>query len=152
MVPSGSSVAVGVALHRGDRSQAVYGSPDAPLVAKVLGVEIHTKDADEMQYVILQKLTDRYASERGIAVKPREIDAYVAHMKQDMARMRAEDEARCDDITRRLQADDLPRDEHEDLSARLDALNEALTSADAAAESEEDASANRQVAAAFIRQ
>ena len=39
--------------------EKIYGKPDAPLAAEVLGTEIHTDDPDEMQYVILQKLTDR---------------------------------------------------------------------------------------------
>lgn len=46
----------------------IYGDPEAPLVAEVLGTDIHTVDPEEMKYVILGRLQDRYAAEQGIRV------------------------------------------------------------------------------------
>jgi len=91
--------------------EEIYGKPDAPLAAEVLGIEIHTDDPDEMQYVILQKLTDRYATDQGIAVKSEEITAYLARLEQDIEQDRKENEAQREEIERKLKAQDLPTDE-----------------------------------------
>lgn len=135
----------------------VYGQPDAPLAAVVLGVEVHTADPDEMQYAILQKLTDHYAAEHAIAVTPEEIGAYLAHMKRDVETDRRADEARRDVLIGELSATDLPQAERKRLSAELDALNQLLADdgtapPEGAAAAEEDQAAREQIAAAFIRQ
>ena len=130
----------------------IYGKPDAPLVAQVLGIEIHTDDPDEMQYVILQKLTDRYAADHGIEVKPEEIAAYIARLERDMERDRKENTARRDEIERKLRAQDLPKDERERLATQLEALNEFLAAGGAVANPEEDKAAREWIASSFIRQ
>jgi len=41
-----------------------YGNPGDPVVAEVLGMQIRTKDPEEMQYVINQKLIQDYAQKQ----------------------------------------------------------------------------------------
>lgn len=60
----------------------VYGNPDTPLAGEVLGTRVYTQDAEELRYVVLQKLTDRYAQQKGIEVTQAEREAYVHHMKE----------------------------------------------------------------------
>ena len=55
-----------------------------PLAATVLGEEVRTDDAGEMQRMVLKRLFDRYAEEHGIAVTDGEIDAYVESMGRGM--------------------------------------------------------------------
>jgi hypothetical protein len=65
-----------------------------PLAATVLGEEVRTGDAGEMQKIVLTRLFDRYAEEQGIEVTEAEIDAFVENMQRGMrARgLTAEDE------------------------------------------------------------
>ena len=46
----------------------------------MLGTPIHTQDAEELRYYVLQKLTDRYAVDKGIGVTD-EKAAYVEHVR-----------------------------------------------------------------------
>jgi heat shock protein HslJ len=57
---------------------------ELPLTATVLGEEIRTSDAAEMQEIVLTRLFDRYAGEQGIQVADAEIDAYVENMRLGM--------------------------------------------------------------------
>jgi hypothetical protein len=132
-----------------------WGDPGLPVAGRVLGTTIHTRDAEELRYVVLQKLTDRYADENGITVTQAETDAYVARMRQRMRTDRAERLARRDELTRRLATPALPESERRTLAAELDAeekLLAALGDPDAAAPSAEDARARQEIATAFIRQ
>jgi len=56
--------------------------PLPPLAATVLGQEIRTADANEMQQAVLTRLLGRYAVEHGIEVSEAEVDAYVLQMQQ----------------------------------------------------------------------
>jgi len=56
-----------------------------PVVATVLGEEIRGNDAGEMQEVILTRLFDAYAMEKGIVVSDEEVDLYVKKLRQGMA-------------------------------------------------------------------
>ena len=62
--------------------------------ATVLGEEVHTGDADEMQQTLLTRLFGRYADEHGIKVSDAEIDAYFESMERGMRAqgLTAEDE------------------------------------------------------------
>jgi hypothetical protein len=60
----------------------VYGDPNAPLAGGVLGTRVYTQDAEELRYVVLQTLTDRYAQRKGIEVTQAEREAYVRHVAQ----------------------------------------------------------------------
>jgi hypothetical protein len=64
----------------------VYGDPSAPVAGRVLGTVIHTQDAEELQYVVLKELTDRYAASQGITVTQAEKEAYVAHLREALSK------------------------------------------------------------------
>ena len=57
---------------------------ELPLAATVLGEEVRTDDAGEMQEIVLTRLLDRYAEQQGIEVEADEIDALVDSMRRGM--------------------------------------------------------------------
>jgi hypothetical protein len=135
------------------QAEEVHGPPDAPVVAEVLGTKIHTQDPGEMQAVIVDKLLDRYAVEQGIAVKPEEIDAYLDSLHRVADEDRRRQEARREELARKLEAKTLSDAEHQSLSSELATLNETLANLDGfERNAAEDQAARRQVATAFIRQ
>jgi hypothetical protein len=141
-------------------AEAPYGDPAAPLAAEVLGVEIHTADAEELRYVVLQQLLDRFSSEHGIEATPGEIDAYLSRQAQDIAKARRQDDARREEIRATLESPHLSQPERERLVARLGTLNEILGADDAQsspgitpdAATDEERAARAWLAASFIRQ
>jgi hypothetical protein len=146
---------VGLAL--GTSQADVYGDPNAPIAGNVLGTVIHTDDPEELRYVILKELTDRYASDKGIAVTQDERAAYQTHLQRSMEQDRQRQEARRDELTRRLQGSDLPESERASLASELETLNTLIATLDdmaggAAEDPAETAAARDQVADAFIRQ
>jgi hypothetical protein len=64
----------------------VYGDPAVPVAGRVLGTVIHTQDAEELRYVVLRELTDRYAALQGITVTQAEKEAFVAHMREALSK------------------------------------------------------------------
>lgn len=149
-----AALALGIAVTTA-QAEEVYGQLDAPLVAEVLGTKVHTADADEMQYVVLGKLMDQYASEAGIVVASSEVDAYIAAMNRIAEKDRTEREARRAGIAQKLESQTLTPAEKDALSselAALDELGEMLGAGDNGAEPEEDRAARRQFAEAVIRQ
>ena len=131
----------------------VYGQPDAPLAALVLGTEIRTSDPEEMRYVILRELTDRYASENDIRVQQEEIEDYVASMERIAEQDRKEREARRAEISGNLASESLTSAERESLSSELATLNELDSMLGRSGEkSAEDQAAQREIGAAFVRQ
>lgn len=64
----------------------VYGDPKLPLAGNVLGADIHTQDAEELRYYVLQKLTDRYATDKGIGVTEAEKAAYIEHVRAALSK------------------------------------------------------------------
>jgi hypothetical protein len=65
---------------------AVYGDPATPVAGSVLGTVIHTQDAEELRYVVLKALTDRYAASKGIEVTQAEREAYAAHVREELSK------------------------------------------------------------------
>ncbi len=57
----------------------------APLAATVLGEEVRTADAAEMQQTIITRLFDQYAREHGIEATESEISEYVENLQRAMA-------------------------------------------------------------------
>jgi hypothetical protein len=53
-----------------------------PVAGYVLGTKVSTDDAEELRYIILRALTDRYALDKGIVVMPDEREAYIAQLRQ----------------------------------------------------------------------
>lgn len=52
-----------------------------PVTARVLGAEVRTSDPEELRYLVLDPLVDRFAAEQGIEVTPAETEAYVRNVK-----------------------------------------------------------------------
>lgn len=124
--------------------------------AQVLGTEIRTSDPEELRYLILRPLTDRYAAAGGIAVAPDEIDAYLARMQAVAEQDRHERNARLAEIESQLATPGLTGEQRTALTAERDMLSQlsrdlAQTPA-TPQEAAEEAQARRTVAAAFIRQ
>jgi hypothetical protein len=65
---------------------AVHGDPAIPVAGHVLGTVIHTEDAEELRYVVLKVLTDRYAASKGLEVTQAEKEAYVKHVREALAK------------------------------------------------------------------
>jgi hypothetical protein len=63
----------------------VLGESGQPVAGSVLGTEIRTRDAEELRFYVLRRLTDRYAAQAGIAVTQAEIDAYLSRMREAIA-------------------------------------------------------------------
>ena len=124
--------------------------------AQALGTEIRTSDPEELRYLILRPLTDRYAAERGIEATPDEIDGYLARIAAVAEQDRRERDARLAEIERQLATPALAEDPRAALTAergRLQQLRRDLDSSPATPqEAAEEAQARRTVAAAFVRQ
>ena len=67
-----------------------YGDAGLPVAGHVLGAPIHTQDAEELRYFVLQVLTNRSAASHGITVTQAEKQAYVAHMREQLSKDPAE--------------------------------------------------------------
>jgi hypothetical protein len=131
----------------------IYGEPEAPLVAEVLGTDIHTVDPEEMKYVILGRLQDRYAAEQGIRVSRADIDAYLEAMHRVAEQDRQRRAERRDKLRVKLAATSPEDPEHKALSSQLESLDQLDASLGAPGDySAQDRAAREQVAAAFIRQ
>jgi hypothetical protein len=130
--------------------------PQPAPAATVLGTEIRTSDPEELRYLVLRALTDRYAAERGVEVTPAEIDAYLARMAAVAERDRRERAARLAGIERQLAAPGLADDRRAALAAEHEMLAQLARDLELGAatpqEAAEEAQARRIVAAAFIRQ
>lgn len=139
------------------RAQEIYGQPDAPLAAEVLGTKIHTGDPDEMQYVIIGKLLDRYAVEQGVEVSQEEIDAYIEGLRRTAKEDQMQKGQRRDELAEQMKLKTLTDAKRKALSLELDTLSEVLqlldeTAEDARTNPEEVRAARERVATAFIRQ
>jgi len=138
----------------GADAQAIYGDLQAPLAGRVYGTAVHASDAEELRYVVLQQLTDRYASDKGIVVTKAEQQAYVQSVQAGLQRDREKQQDRQGELERALAATSLPEAERVKLTAELETVKrtrEAL-SAGASATPDEDRKAREQIGAAFIRQ
>jgi hypothetical protein len=134
-------------------SQETYGQPEAPLVAEVLGMGIRTTDAEEMKYVILGRLLDRYAAERDIEVSQADMDAYLDAMQLMAEQDRQRRDRRREELQRKL-ADTKPDDAgYKALPAEFEVLDQHSAGLDEpASDAGENREARVQVASAFMRQ
>jgi hypothetical protein len=134
-------------------AQNTYGDPGDPVAGEVLGTTIRTKDAEELRYVVLKRLTDRYADEKGIAVTQAEKDAYNKSVQDALRKDREPQVARAEALKRKLAARGLPEAERKSLTAELDSANQAVAAlAEPSGDPGEIRAARDQIAAAFIRQ
>lgn len=133
----------------------VYGDPELPVAGKVFGTVVHTRDAEELRYVVLRQLTERYAQKEGIVVTQAEKDAYVRHVQEALAKDRQEKAARRAELSGKLAAGGLPEAERARLAAEvamIDELLAALATSDSSTADPEDAQARQQIAAPFVLQ
>jgi hypothetical protein len=103
-----------------------YGDPKVPVAGKVLGTVIHTRDAEELRYVVLNALTDRYAREEGISVTPQEKADYLQWLERLKRKDVQETAARRDELTRRLTSASLSDTERKALTTELESVNQLL--------------------------
>jgi hypothetical protein len=87
LIPDFGSYTEGKSMTEGTASgAAVYGDPATPVAGRVYDTVIHTQNAEELRYVVLQALTDRFAAEQGITVTPAERDAYTARAREALSK------------------------------------------------------------------
>ncbi len=55
-----------------------------PLAATVLGEEIQTGDGNEMREILLIRLFNRYAEDRGIEVREEEVDSFIENLRRKL--------------------------------------------------------------------
>jgi hypothetical protein len=123
----------------------------------VLDTVVHTQDPEELRYVVLRNLTDRYAEGAGIALTQAEKDAYVEHLRASLQDDRERQATRRAELHRQLASGEPGEAERRSLTAEIEALDQFLASLDALAEEnarnpEEARAARDGVAGAFIRQ
>lgn len=135
------------------QAAAADGKPSVPVVAQVLGTEIHSADAEELKYLILSGPLDRHAAEHGIEVSQAEINEYLQAMQRVAEQDRRRRAERREQLVRQLASaspGDAGRDALESKLQALDQLEANLGEVDSS--SSEERAAREQVAAAFIRQ
>jgi hypothetical protein len=84
--PSATQVPASAAVEAQAPPAGVYGDPAVPVAGRVLGTVIHTQDAEELRYVVLKELTDRYAAAQGITVTQAEKEAYAAQVREALSK------------------------------------------------------------------
>jgi hypothetical protein len=136
-------------------AQPVYGSAADPVAGTVLGTVVRTRDVEELRFVVLRQLTDRYANANRISATPAEKQAYARAIAQALRRDRERLVARRDDLTRRLAAPDLPDAQRQALARELAQVEMGITAfgpATPAASDPEEARAREEIAGAFVLQ
>ena len=96
--------------------------PQDPVVAEVLGMQIRTKNPDEMQGIIMQKLFQDYAKQNKIAASQKDIDLYIANVEQFMLADRKNKDARRIEIQQQFKAGSLPAEQTKQLQSELATL------------------------------
>jgi hypothetical protein len=135
----------------------VLGEVAAPVAGAALGSVIRTTNAEELRFYVLRQLTDRYATQKGIAVSRAEIDQYqrwaAAFRKED----RAKRAARLAVVERELQDAPLSPERRSVLASEADVLrslrvNEEREAAKGAELSAEEKALLESIPRPFIRQ
>jgi hypothetical protein len=67
-------------------SLPAWAQPPSGAQARVLGTELRADNADDLRFLVLQKLTARYAADKRITVSQAEKDALVAQVRKAMRR------------------------------------------------------------------
>ena len=106
------------------QAQTGYGKPADPVAAKVLGMDIRTRNPGEMAYVIKQMLTVNYAKTHNLQATSPEIEQFIAGKQEADNRVRKEVEARRGEIQKALQADTLPDADRKQLEGELQFLQQ----------------------------
>jgi hypothetical protein len=108
---------------------------------------------EEMKYVLLGRLLDRYSAEQGIEVRQAEVDACINAMQRMADQDRQQRATRREELQRKLADTKLDDAGYRELSAELEVLDELAASLDeTAGDAEEDHEVRVQIASAFTRQ
>ena len=99
-----------------------FGNPKDPVVAEVLGLQLRTKNPEEMQFVIFQKLMQNYAKQHNIAATQKDIDLYIAKMDRFMREDRKKQDVRRGEIQQQLKPGSLPPAQKKQLQSELNTL------------------------------
>jgi hypothetical protein len=129
-----------------------HGDATGPPVATVLGTALQTRDPQELQYLIVQRLLDRYVKEQRITVSPDEIASYLAGKQRFMAEDRQRREARRLELRAQLQADTAGSKARNALASELGVLDSLaeMENQESAADTSEVRIYAEQVARSFI--
>jgi hypothetical protein len=84
--PSAGQAPASAAVESQAPPAGVYGDLAVRVAGRVLGTVIHTQDAEELRYVALKALTDRYAAAQGITVTRAEQEAYAAQAREALSK------------------------------------------------------------------
>jgi hypothetical protein len=149
-------VATGASLAAGAPDDARPGAA-IPVAATVLGEQVRTRDAEELRYLVLRPLADRYAREKGIDATAADKAAYAKHMETLRKRDREETLARRDQARQRLASGSLADAERAKAAADLAQVEQYLATLDdleaaAARDPAETRAARDRIAGAFILQ
>ena len=127
---------------------------EAPLAATVLGQEIRTDDAGEMQAAILTALFEHYEAENGISATDAEIDAFIARLALTKQQDISSRKAKLAEMDDRLKAADLDTAERDSLQAERTQLAEFIRDLETSGDelSEEEATQVAEMRRSFSRQ
>ena len=134
------------------QAQENYGKSEDPVAAEALGVQIRTRNPDEMAYVINQVLMTRYVKEHKLGATDGEIEKFLARKKELDALSRKQAESRQAEINKALQSNTLPASERDQLQNELKFLDEMDKAANQSADDAETAKIEDQLARSFIVQ
>ena len=137
------------------KAQETYGPGDAPLVAVVGDVEIHTSNPDEMAYLIKQLLVKQYIEDNKLQATASEIAVFLQRKQLMMKNNRIKLDVRRDEVRQMLAETSLTTDVRTRLEKErlaLDEMDKAMTQAENRAGSVESDAAESFVARSFIEQ
>lgn len=137
------------------QAQEAYGKSEDPVVAEALGVQIRTRNPEEMAYAIKQVLYLNYIKEHGLEATKEEIEQFITRKQQLVVLHRKEDEARRVEVQKALQSKNLPDAERKQLEDDLKLIDEMFKmnqDADKHAGDPERVAAEEQLARSFIMQ
>jgi len=100
----------------------VLGDAAAPVAGVALGSVIRTTNAEELRIYVLRKLTDRYATQKGITVSRAESDSYLRRATAFRREDSAKQAARLTVVERELQSASLPPDRRSVLESEAQTL------------------------------
>ncbi len=95
---------------------------ESPVAATVLGEEIRTDDAGEMQAAILRALFDQYMAEKGIRAEDTEIEGVIAGIDRARQDDRDQRQARLAEIDTALASDKIDPEERQALESERERL------------------------------
>jgi hypothetical protein len=84
--PPQSAAPSSVAVEAQATPAGIHGDPAVAIAGRVLGTVVHTQDAEELRYVVLKELTDRYAAAQGITVTQAEKERYAALVREALSK------------------------------------------------------------------